>query len=237
MWISVDPAHQDIFSYGYCKGNPVILVDKDGRWWWLVGAAVGAVAGGLIGGATDGDSHTWWSWQRAGIGAAVGFVIGAGVDIYQYYHPTGDAVLNDMNFRKDVDNFYKTKIDGVSNPDRYVEHATDVYQNEAGSYSMGDIRNAPYDNPGHTPFNPSSAAKGSFHYQQPTASFPTNGTLDPSVADKSIYKAILNNSGGDYNYISNLSSVRRFYADGTFATFNNLNAIRNTSMLNAFFMW
>ena len=45
-----DPAGQGFSPYMYCGGNPVIRVDRDGRFWWLVVAAV-------IGGSLDVGTH------------------------------------------------------------------------------------------------------------------------------------------------------------------------------------
>ena len=58
---------------------------------WLIGMAIGAgvgtVAGGLIGGAMDNDPNSSWSWGGAAIGFGMGAAVGAGIG-YDLRPPT-----------------------------------------------------------------------------------------------------------------------------------------------------
>ena len=61
--------------YSYTANNPVSRMDPDGTFWFLITGAIGAVGGGIIGGATayyNGQDV----WAGAGKGALIGGVVG-----------------------------------------------------------------------------------------------------------------------------------------------------------------
>lgn len=86
VWWSTDPKDQDFYVYGYCNGNPIILIDPNGEYW--IGAIIGAVVGAYAGGAMANGSFNpgQWDWDNAGtwtgmIGGAVsGASLGSGIE-------------------------------------------------------------------------------------------------------------------------------------------------------------
>ncbi|HZH73049.1 MAG TPA: RHS repeat-associated core domain-containing protein [Mariniphaga sp.] len=84
VWLSVDPAEQDFFVYGYCNGNPIIFVNPNGENW--IGAIIGAAIGGTIGGiaaynASDGHAGATMAGILVGgvWGGALGSMAGSGI--------------------------------------------------------------------------------------------------------------------------------------------------------------
>jgi hypothetical protein len=86
VWTAVDPAGQDFYVYGYCAGNPIILVDPNGEYW--LGAVIGAVIGAYAGGAMANGSFNPgnWDWENPGtymgmIGGGIsGASLGSGIE-------------------------------------------------------------------------------------------------------------------------------------------------------------
>ncbi|MGH7596431.1 MAG: hypothetical protein ACREOI_08765 [bacterium] len=79
QWLTLDPVAQDWSPYAYAGNNPVIMVDADGRVWFLpilIGAGIGAVGGGIYAHNRGGE---WWQGALAGavVGGAAGYFIGA----------------------------------------------------------------------------------------------------------------------------------------------------------------
>ena len=90
-FFSPDPQIQDPYStqgfnrYSYCGNNPVMYIDEDGEFAWLIPAIIGAVVGAYSGGviANHGELSPWkWNfssgttWGYMAGGAVVGFVSG-----------------------------------------------------------------------------------------------------------------------------------------------------------------
>ncbi|MBN1575488.1 MAG: hypothetical protein JW913_02995 [Chitinispirillaceae bacterium] len=74
-WTSTDPAGQYFSSYLYCSNNPILVVDPDGNFSWvpaIVGAAMGAIQGGIIADQNGGNVGLGMLG-----GAAIGFGSGA----------------------------------------------------------------------------------------------------------------------------------------------------------------
>lgn len=74
VWGSVDPLSQDFNVYGYCAGNPVMLVDPNGESWAGALAIAGALIGGYASGAFSSGSLNPGDWEEedwiaAGMGA------------------------------------------------------------------------------------------------------------------------------------------------------------------------
>ena len=74
VWTGVDPEGQFVYGYGYCDGNPIILVDPDGRW-------VGQLIGQMVLGASmstaqyaisSGGNITGKGLLYSAIGGAIG---------------------------------------------------------------------------------------------------------------------------------------------------------------------
>ncbi|MGD8781981.1 MAG: polymorphic toxin type 50 domain-containing protein [Ignavibacteria bacterium] len=82
IFYGMDPAGQGFSPYGYGGGRPIMIVDKDGRFWHIV---AGAVIGGIINTALHWDKieSPWDAVGAFGIGAAGGALAAA----------TGGAVL------------------------------------------------------------------------------------------------------------------------------------------------
>ncbi len=83
IFYAVDPAGQNFSPFSYAGNNPVIFVDKDGRWFLiddLIISAVSFVTGYLSHGLTTGN----WGWDALKAGG-----ISAGVGLLSYY--TGGA--------------------------------------------------------------------------------------------------------------------------------------------------
>jgi RHS repeat-associated protein len=70
-WHCPDPAQQDFSPYVFCGNNPIIRVDKDGKFWHIV---IGAVVGGVFNTIVNWDSENTWqeNFRNFGIGAAAG---------------------------------------------------------------------------------------------------------------------------------------------------------------------
>jgi len=66
---------QSVNLYTYCIGNPIMYIDSNGEIFFLVTAAIVAVAGAIVGGVTAAVTGNN-VWAGIGIGAAVGGVIG-----------------------------------------------------------------------------------------------------------------------------------------------------------------
>ena len=71
IFYASDPAGQDFSPYMYVGGNPVTRIDKNGRFFWIIAAAI---IGGTINLATHWhDVHNFWQGAEAfGIGAGAG---------------------------------------------------------------------------------------------------------------------------------------------------------------------
>lgn len=74
-WLSPDPVEQFHSPYSYAANSPLVYVDPDGRFVWfiVIGAAIGATAGGFI---AENNGVDWWK------GSIAGAFIGAGVGAY-----------------------------------------------------------------------------------------------------------------------------------------------------------
>jgi RHS repeat-associated protein len=59
---AVDPAGQDWSSFAYAGNNPVIMVDPDGRFPWLILAAAAYAGGGI---ANDHGNFLKWDWSSS----------------------------------------------------------------------------------------------------------------------------------------------------------------------------
>ena len=70
----VDPL--SLNRYTYARNNPILFVDSSGNMFMLAAAAVGLLAGGLIGGVTSYLKHGEVRWQDVAVGAAIGGVAG-----------------------------------------------------------------------------------------------------------------------------------------------------------------
>jgi hypothetical protein len=76
IWYSTDPAGQGFSPYLYAGNNPLLYIDEDGQFWWVVaGAAIGA----YLGGASAQDNWEWnpTKWEN-NFGTYLG-VIGGGL--------------------------------------------------------------------------------------------------------------------------------------------------------------
>ena len=40
-WFNIDPALQGLNPYVYCGNNPLMYVDKDGEWFWIIPIIIG----------------------------------------------------------------------------------------------------------------------------------------------------------------------------------------------------
>ncbi len=77
IFYAVDPSGQNFSPFAYTGNNPVVYVDKDGRFFWLpilIGAVVGGYAGYKIGEAKD--LHGWALFAYTFTGAAIGGLSG-----------------------------------------------------------------------------------------------------------------------------------------------------------------
>ena len=85
MWYGVDALaekYPNMGGYVYCAGNPVKLVDPDGDSPTLATAAIGAVLGGIVGGAIEIGSQLYQNgevsdWSAVGGASAQGAITGA----------------------------------------------------------------------------------------------------------------------------------------------------------------
>ena len=98
-WLSQDPLSEKYYGIGpnvYCAGNPVNLVDPDGRMPQVVaGAVIGGVVGGIAGGFfayIDGKRGREF-WGAVGGGAVSGAIIGATGGVALFGEGVGAAVL------------------------------------------------------------------------------------------------------------------------------------------------
>jgi len=64
IFYAVDPSGQNFSPFSYAGNNPIILVDKDGRLFWLIPAIVGFVTGYVSHGIIQ---HNW-GWEALGSG-------------------------------------------------------------------------------------------------------------------------------------------------------------------------
>jgi RHS repeat-associated protein len=74
IFYAVDPAGQNFSPFSYAGNNPVIFVDKDGRFFWLIPVAIGAIIGGYTGykiGEAQGASG-WGLFAYTFAGAVIG---------------------------------------------------------------------------------------------------------------------------------------------------------------------
>jgi RHS repeat-associated protein len=86
VWVSVDLGEQFYNRYGY-SSNPVIMVDPDGNFFWLIPVVIGAVAGSYLGGsAANGtfnpgkwDFSSGATWAGMGLGALLGGASGGAI--------------------------------------------------------------------------------------------------------------------------------------------------------------
>ncbi|MBI2417891.1 MAG: hypothetical protein HYV28_08310 [Ignavibacteriales bacterium] len=70
IFYGADPAGQGFAAYAYCGNNPVMRVDKDGKFFWMpiiIGAAIGGTLGGSL---YSMEAANAWTWS--GFGKAVG---------------------------------------------------------------------------------------------------------------------------------------------------------------------
>jgi len=74
-FLTEDPAGQAFNPYLYAANNPLVYVDPDGLWGWLVGALIGAYIGG-----NGKDLLKLETWRDIAFGAAIGAAVGAGLD-------------------------------------------------------------------------------------------------------------------------------------------------------------
>ena len=91
---SVDSIIQANNIYAYCGNNPVIYIDKNGEVFFLITAAIGAVAGGIGGAIYSQVKYGEVRWQNVAAGAAIGGVIGATGGAIAAYAVTGSAVAS-----------------------------------------------------------------------------------------------------------------------------------------------
>lgn len=82
IFCSSDAAGQGYAPYSYCGNNPVINIDKNGRFFLiddlLIGAAIGALFSGTTYSALAGKSWTWKGFGSALEGGAIGGAVSAG---------------------------------------------------------------------------------------------------------------------------------------------------------------
>ena len=91
---SVDSIIQANNIYAYCGNNPVIYIDENGEVFFLVTAAIGAVAGGIGGAIYSQVKYGEVRWQNVAAGAAIGGVIGATGGAAVAYIATGSATAS-----------------------------------------------------------------------------------------------------------------------------------------------
>ena len=74
IFYAVDPAQQNFSPFSYTGNNPIVYVDKDGRFFWLIPVIIGAATGGYTGykiGEAQGASG-WGLFAYASAGAVIG---------------------------------------------------------------------------------------------------------------------------------------------------------------------
>jgi len=74
-FITHDPAKQGLNPYAYCANNPLMYVDPDGEFWWIVGAVLGAVISGW-----GKDLSKFQTWGDMALGATIGGITGFALD-------------------------------------------------------------------------------------------------------------------------------------------------------------
>lgn len=79
IFYAVDPSGQNFSPFSYCGNNPVIYVDKDGRFWWIpiaIGAIIGGYSGYKIGEAQGAKGWDLFAYTFGGavIGGASGYL-------------------------------------------------------------------------------------------------------------------------------------------------------------------
>jgi len=74
VWNAVDPKDQDFTIYGYCAGNPILIVDPDGECFWeIFGMILGAAIGGYDGGWSMSNNPNPEKWDLGDWSAAIFF--------------------------------------------------------------------------------------------------------------------------------------------------------------------
>lgn len=61
-WFNIDPALQLINPYLFCGNCPIMFIDKDGEFFWLL-VGIGAVFGAYMGGAAANDNWNPFQWD------------------------------------------------------------------------------------------------------------------------------------------------------------------------------
>lgn len=80
--------------YTYCGNNPVIYIDENGEIFFLVTAAIGAVAGGVAGAIYSQVKYGEVRWQNVAAGAAIGGAVGATGGAVAAYVTTGSVAAS-----------------------------------------------------------------------------------------------------------------------------------------------
>ena len=80
--------------YAYCGNNPIIYIDENGEVFFLVTAAIGAVAGGIAGAIYSQVKYGEVRWQNVAAGAAIGGAVGATGGAAAAYITTGSATAS-----------------------------------------------------------------------------------------------------------------------------------------------
>jgi RHS repeat-associated protein len=94
IFLAMDPAHQSHSPFGYCGGNPVMYIDKDGKFFGIVWAILGAWFAGSA--ANHWELNPWkWNWDHpaATIGAMVGGFLTGGFAAPYLPNPQIDIYL------------------------------------------------------------------------------------------------------------------------------------------------
>ena len=74
---------QNFNRYSYCMNNPLKYVDKDGKFFWMIPVAIGAIVGGYIGASIYSGTAAFWHWKgSAWKGALTGMVLGGTLGYY-----------------------------------------------------------------------------------------------------------------------------------------------------------
>ena len=130
IFYAVDPAEQGFTSYSYAGNNPVIFVDKDGRFWWIpviIGAIIGGYSGYKIGEAQGAKgwqlfAYTFGGAVIGGVSGYLGYSISTsqalmantmGLAVSSYTNSLGMAILSGGNMNPGF-NFGAGSLDLVS---------------------------------------------------------------------------------------------------------------------------